>query len=171
MIQTTVTDIVRSTVTTDNPLRTFYQEVRQFLDLSANRTTLLDALLNECHDLRSQFLRLLGVILVSDPSGGYFLGLSRSMLAHGDLLQQAFQTFTHLLVRQFHTQAELAEVLEQRVCPSRTLTLLVRCIRSRRNRTGVDRRTSGSVSHHLAVAEQLGDQLHVRSLATTGASA
>ena len=145
--------------------------MRQFLDLSANRTTLLDALLNECHDLRSQFLRLLGVVLVSDPSGGYFLGLSRSMLAHGDLLQQAFQTFTHLLVRQFHTQAELAEVLEQRVCPSRTLTLLVRRIRSGRNRTGVDRRTSGSISYHLAVAEQLSDQLHVRSLATTGASA
>jgi len=34
--------------------------------------------------------------------------------------------------------------------------------------TGVDRRTSGGVSNHFAVTEQLRNQLHVRSFTTTG---
>ena len=51
------------------------------------------------------------------------------------------------------------------------MTLLVLGVRSRRNRTGVDGRTSSCVGYHFAVAEELRNQFHVRSFAATRASA
>ena len=70
-----------------------------------------------------------------------------------------------------HTETVLAEVLEEGVGPSRTVTLLVLGIRSRRYRTGVDRGTTGSVSDDLAVTDELADEFQIRSLTATGASA
>ena len=51
------------------------------------------------------------------------------------------------------------------------LTLLVLGVRCRRNRSRVDRRTTSSVGNHLTVTEELRDELHVRCLTATRASA
>ena len=70
-----------------------------------------------------------------------------------------------------HTETVLAEVLEEGVRPCRTVSLVVGGIRSGRHGAGVDRRTSGSVCHDFAVAEELADEFQIRSLTATGASA
>ena len=89
------------------------------------------------------------------------------MLVGQRLLEQALDTVTHLLIRQHHAQAELAEVLEQRVGPSRTLAFLILRIGRRGDGTGIDGRATGGVGYHLTVAEELGDELDIGRLAAT----
>ena len=68
-----------------------------------------------------------------------------------------------------HAQAELGVVLEQGVRPCRATALGVLAPRGRRQVTAVDGGTAGGVGHLGAVAEELGDELDVRRLATTRA--
>ncbi len=89
----------------------------------------------------------------------------------GDLAAEKLKTVTHLLISYAHSETELAEVLEQRICPGRTVTLLILAVRRGGNAAGIYRRATSRVCHNLAVAEELGYQLHVRSLAAAGACA
>ena len=98
-------------------------------------------------------------------------------LAHpveGGGLHQLFSLFpqhaAHLLVSELHAETELAEVLEQRVVEAGTLSLLVLGVGRRGDGSRVDRRAACSVGNHLAVAEELADELHVRRLTATRAS-
>ena len=70
-----------------------------------------------------------------------------------------------------HPEAELGVVLEQRVVPRRAPSFGVRRPRRGRQVGAVDRRAPGGVRDDHAVAEQLGDELDVRGLATAGAGA
>ena len=132
VVETAVTDVVRSTVATDNPLRTFNEEGLQTVDGSASRAFVLGSF-NHRDDLVGQFFRLLGVVLVVNPCLECFLVVGRSSVVGDSIFHSLLDAGTHLFVGQFHTETELAEVLEQRVSPSRTMSLFVRSIRSRRN--------------------------------------
>ena len=169
VVETSVTDIVRSTVTTDNPLAALDEVILELGNGLAEFTFILGSFYHR-NNLGSSSLALVGIILTVEPLLEGLFVFSRSAFSSNSSLHGFYQTAAELLVGKFHTQTEFAEVLEQRVCPCRTLTLLVGCIRGRRNRTGVDGRTSCCVGNHFAVTEELGNQLHVRSLTTAGAS-
>ena len=66
-----------------------------------------------------------------------------------------------------HPKPELRVVLEQRIAPSRPMPLDVHRVRHRRRRRSPDRRTARRVRYHHSIAEQLSQQLCIRSLAAT----
>ena len=113
VVETAVTDIVRSTVTTDDPLTALYEVVIQSLELLANGATSGSALGDALAELRSNLLRLLGIVLISNPLSSELFVLSAGLIAIDHLLQQLSYALLHLLVTKSHTQTELAEVLEQ----------------------------------------------------------
>ena len=170
MVQTTVTDVVGSTVTTDDPLAALHEVVLQFLQLCAYGTTCSGTGINVGDEGSGSSLGSLSVILGLNPSLGSSLVLSTGLVAGQHLLQQGVDAGAHLLVGNGHTQTKLAEVLEERVGPSRTLTLGVLGVRCRGDRTRVDGRATRSVGYNLAVTEELRDELHVGSLTATGTS-
>mmetsp|Transcript_50874 Transcript_50874/g.140827 ORF Transcript_50874/g.140827 Transcript_50874/m.140827 type:complete len:200 (+) Transcript_50874:2150-2749(+) len=109
---------------------------------------------------------------------------------HKVLLQQLLQLLAHLhtlvlqrlvnLERQVvppllegppHPEAELSIVLEERVGPSGTLALRVHCVWEGRVRRAPDRRAACGVRDDEALAEELREELHMRSLAASLASA
>ena len=143
----------------------------QRLQLLAERASSLGALLDQRLELSGSSLRAVGVVLLLDPLLSGSLEVVGCVLAFHGLVEQHSDTLLHLLVAQCHTEAKLAEVLEQRVVESRTLTLVVGAVWCRRNRSRVDRRATRSVGDHLAVTKELRDQLDVRSLTAAGASA
>ena len=135
MVETAVTDVVRSTVTTDNPLAALYEIVVEGLKLLAYRASLGCALGNQRLQLSSCCLGCISVVLGCNPLAGCLLVFLRSLVALNHLVEQLYNALLHLLVTEHHTETELAEVLEQRVVEGRTLTLGVGGVRSRRNRS------------------------------------
>ena len=103
VVNTAVTDIVRSTVTTDDPLAAFHQILSQALQLFADRATCCDTLFDDCFDLRSQFFGLICIVHVFDPCFQYFLSFCRSIVGCQDFVEQLHDTCTHLFVSEFHT--------------------------------------------------------------------
>ena len=168
MVETTITDIIRGTITTDNPLRTFYEVVTEFCNLLAY---IAITLFNFREDSISQSTRLFGIIFFLDPLFKELFQLIGAARARLSFSHQFHEAGTHFFISDSHTEAKFAEIFEEGVCPSRTLTFFVNCIRSRRHRSGINRRATGSVRHHLAVAEQLSNQFNIRCFATAGASA
>ena len=168
MVETSVTDVVGSTVATYNPLAAFYDMVFVLENLLAGVAA---ACLASSYHRLIETIGNLCALRVSEPLGEHrleFLGAARALQA---FLHEVSKTLANLAVCNLHTETVLAEVLEEGVGPSRTVTLLVLSIRSRRYRTGVDRGTTGSVSDDLAVTDELADEFQIRSLTATGASA
>ena len=80
-------------------------------------------------------------------------------------------SFAHMILSQIHTVTVLCVVLKQGVCPSRTFALFVDRVRSRRCGTTPDGGATGRVGDIHSVAEQLGYEFRIRSLAAAGAGA
>ena len=112
MVKTTITDIVRSTVTTNDPLAAFYKILLQFSDLFAVVTFILVSF-NNRNDLSSQFLSLVRIQHIVDPFSEQFFHFSRSAISSNSLVHHFHEASTHLFVSQFHTQTEFTEVFEQ----------------------------------------------------------
>ena len=113
MVETAVTDIVRSAVATDDPLAALYEIVVERLELCANGAALLSTCGDERLELGSSLLRTLRIVHVGHPlvSSGY--ELCRNMLVGLCLFEEVADALLHLLVAKNHTETELAEVLEQ----------------------------------------------------------
>ena len=112
MVKTTITDVVRSTVTTDDPLAAFNKILLQFSDLLAVVAFILGSF-NHRNDLFSQFLSLFCIQHIVDPFSEYLFVLGRTAVRSDGFVHYFHQTGTHLFVSQFHTQTEFAEVFEQ----------------------------------------------------------
>ena len=167
MVKTAVTDIVRSTVATDNPLAAFNDMVFVVEDLFASIAT---ACLASSYDRFVEAVSDSSIVLVVKPLLEHRLHLLGAASAAECLGEESRQTLADLAVSDLHTETVLAEVLEEGVRPCRTMTLCVGGIRSRRNRTRVDRGTTRSVGYDLTVAKELADELEVWSLTATRAS-
>ena len=113
MIKTTVADIVRSTVTTDDPLATLCEEVAQLSELLASFATLLSTSLNHGFELLSGCAACYCIVLSIDPFLSSCLVFCRSFFGSDNVLQQLLNACTHLLVSKDHTHTKLAEVFEQ----------------------------------------------------------
>ena len=68
---------------------------------------------NDRNDLFSQFLRLVCIVHVFNPFAEQGFGICRSAVGCNGFLHYFHDAGTHLLVSEFHTQTEFAEVLEQ----------------------------------------------------------
>ena len=133
MVEPTETDIIRSSVTTDNPLRFLDEIFAQRSDLLTNFTLIGCSFYHRC-DLSFQFDRTFGIFLIGDPFGKqslHFFGTT----AFDSLIHQLNDTFTHFVNSKIHTETEFTEIFEQRIRPCRTVTFFVCRIRSRRDRT------------------------------------
>ena len=75
MVETAVTDVVRGTVTTDDPLTALNEVVVERLELLANGAALGSALGDALAELRSNLLGLVGILLVGNPLLGKCLVL------------------------------------------------------------------------------------------------
>ncbi len=168
MVESAVTDIIGSTVTTDDPLAAFNDMVFLSEDSLAGVAT---AFLHSSHHRLIETVGNLCRVLVLEPLFEHCFEFVGAVSALKAFLHESSKTLTQFAVCDLHTETVLAEVLEEGVGPSRTVTLLVLGIRSRRYRTGVDRGTTRSVSDDLAVADELADKLQIRCLTAAGASA
>ena len=167
MVETAVTNIVRGTVATDNPLAALNEVVVEGLELFADWATGFSPFFNEWFQCCSCNLGRVGIIFAVYPVLCGFLECSRNCIVGYQLCQQNNDALFHLLIAHGHTETELTEVLEQRIVESRTLSLVVGRIGCRRNGRRVDGRTTRCIGYHLTVAVELGNQLHVGRLATT----
>ena len=130
MVETTITDIIRGTITTDNPLRTFYEVVTEFSNLLAY---IAITLFNFRENSICQSTRLFGIIFFLDPLFKELFQLIGAARARLSFSHQFHEAGTHFFISDSHTEAKFAEIFEEGVCPSRTLTFFVNCIRSRRH--------------------------------------
>ena len=112
VVETAVADVVRSTVTTDDPLAAFNQVLRQTGDGLAAIAFVLGSFYHR-NDLFSQFLSLVCIVHVFNPSLEYFLVFSRSTFRCNSFFHSLHDTCAHLFVGELHTQTEFAEVLKQ----------------------------------------------------------
>ena len=113
MVKTTVTDIVRGTVTTNNPLAALSKEVAEFGQLLASVATLLGTSLNHRLELKSGSAACLSIVLTVNPFLSSGLVFGRSLSSGNNVLQQLLNACTHLLIGKDHTHTKLAEVLEE----------------------------------------------------------
>src|SRR5437764_12968641 len=70
---------------------------------------------------------------------------------------------------QAHAESELSIVFKQRIAPRRPAAFGICRVRRRGQVAAVDARTASRICDDRAVAEELGHQLDVRSLAAAGA--
>ena len=133
VVQATVADVVGSAVATDDPLAAFYQIVGQFGQFCAVRATSSLSGFDEREQLAGGSLAGIGIVHAVNPFLSSSLEVGRRAFGSDGFFQDGFDAGTHLLVGQGHTHAVFAEVLEQGVRPSRTLSLFVRRIRRGRN--------------------------------------
>src|SRR5574344_1747694 len=127
VVETSVTNIIRCAVTTNNPLASLHEIVREFGKLLADRATSVAASLNSRSEFRCCCLRSVCIFLASNPFFCCFLKLCRSVFLCKEFVEHCHNTASHLLVGYSHTQTIVAEVLEEGVRPCRTLTLIVLC--------------------------------------------
>ena len=112
MVQTTVTDIVRSTVTTDNPLALLNQIVLEFCNGSAVLTFIFSSF-HHWNDLFGSGFALVCIVLTINPFLECFFVFCWTSITGDSILHSSFDTCTKFLVSQSHTQTEFAEIFEQ----------------------------------------------------------
>ena len=110
MVETSVADVVRSTVTTDDPLAALNEVILVSENLLASVTT---TSLTSSYNLRSESLGLSSILLILDPLLHQCLEFSRAASARLSLGHETSETLLHLLVGNSHTETEFAEVLEE----------------------------------------------------------
>ncbi len=110
VIQTTVTNVVCSSVTTNNPLAAFNQVFAQAADLLA---VVAIAVFHCSNDLIGQNTTLVAVFAVGQPfckQGFEFFGTAGASLR---VAHKFHQTFTHLFVSHLHAVTVFAKILKQ----------------------------------------------------------
>ena len=132
-----------------------------------NKIILCDKDFHDRCNLSFELDRTFGIVFIGNPCCEQFFGLCRTAIALDGSIHQFHQTLAHFFNGQRHTQTELTEIFEQRIGPSDTLTFIVRCVRSRRYRTRIDRRTARSVRYHFPVTEKLRNQFYIGSFTAT----
>ena len=141
----------------------------EFVKLLANGATLGCALLDQGLELEGCGTAGFSIVLAGNPFLSGLLVCLAHLVALNHLVEEGLNACTHLLVGQYHTQTELAEILEEGVGPCGTLTLLVGGVRRGGDRAGIDGGAARSVGHHLTVAKELGDEFNVGRFAATRA--
>ena len=167
VVHTSVTDIVRPTVSSNDPLTDLLEQIALGSNLRQSRTHLLQSL-QHVHDLVRHRLATTTVAEVLQPLTEQIRQLARKRLSRlQNRLHQTLQHTTTLRHRHRHAQTVLGVVLEQRVRPCRSLTTRVVRVRVERSRSSPDRRATRRVRNVHALTEQLRDQLHVRRLSAS----
>src|SRR5574344_1417916 len=163
MVEATVANIVAGSVTTDDPLAAFGQEMFEFLNLFAGWATSVSALFYE----RSKFLSCNAAFCCIIFAVNPFLSGTLVVCGHfgigNHFFEQGLDAFAHLLVGRNHTHTEFAEIFKQTVGPCRTLAFGVGRVGCSGNGARVDGRTSSGICYHLTVTEELADEFHIRS--------
>mmetsp|Transcript_16002 Transcript_16002/g.43308 ORF Transcript_16002/g.43308 Transcript_16002/m.43308 type:complete len:1074 (+) Transcript_16002:1190-4411(+) len=182
VVKTTEANVVGPAVTTDDPVAVAAEDValvEQALELGVLRGLLLE----DGDDLLAKLVvegLALGqehVALVLMAHDGKLIKELAKLVADGNLLvgegivNQDHKLFTPLLEGAAHTKAKLCVILEKRVGPGRTFATSVLGVGERGVRGTPDGRAASGVGDHEAIAEKLGQQLDIGSLAAAFAGA
>ena len=111
VVKTAVTDVIRCTVTTDDPLATLREEVAEFIELCATWATVFLTCLDEWEELVGCCATCCCIVLACFPFLCCCLELFRCAVA--SLSQEGGDASAHLLVGEQHTHTKFAEVLEE----------------------------------------------------------
>ncbi len=139
VVQTAEADVVRSTVTGYDPVRTLHDIV---LQIENGLADVAAACLAQRYQLVGDGTGCHSVVGRVKPLLCQLMDLLAARRAFCCGLHRLGQATAELLVGDKHAEAKLCEVLEERVAPCRTVPLLVDSIRSRRHRARVDRRAT-----------------------------
>ena len=135
MVETAEAYVVCGAVTGDDPLRTLGDVL---LDGEQTLAYVAAASLAERNNLGSNLLGHGDIVAVLEPLGGQSLDGVRAGGALESLLHVVGYAGLELLVSERHTETELGEILEQRVCPCHTFALGVLGVGGRGYGTRVD---------------------------------
>ena len=132
MVEPAIANIVRSAVSTDNPLASLDEVVIEGLEFLAKFTTSFCAGLDERFELGSRSFGRIGIILSCNLLFGSCFEVGWCVVLCDGLIEQHNNALLHLLVAKHHTHTEFAEVFKQRVIEGRPLSFVVCAIRSGR---------------------------------------
>ena len=151
MVNTAVTDIVGPTVTTDDPLATFYEELFLSEEVFENRFA-GSFFFEESRQFVSAFTSAFTFISVSSPVAECFLEFRRSdSFSSVEVFDQVFADFVYA---EEHAEAKFSSIFEEAVCPGRAVAGSVHGVRGNRSRCTPNGGAACCVSDHHAVAEE-----------------
>mmetsp|Transcript_29111 Transcript_29111/g.69895 ORF Transcript_29111/g.69895 Transcript_29111/m.69895 type:complete len:221 (-) Transcript_29111:1046-1708(-) len=168
MVQTTETNVIRPTITADDPLRVLCQHIPTVVD-TLQQGLAAPFLFEQWADRCVVLVRCLGVVKLLQPAGECFRELWGQV-------STPIQCCSHLVLHlcpaldtgQSHPEPKFRVVLEQRPAPSWATPISRICgIRIGGRRASPDRRAPRSVGNHQPLAEKLRQKLDVRSLSTS----
>ena len=168
MVETAEADIVCSAVAGDNPLAAGYDVVLEFEDAFADVAA---ACLAQRNDFVVHLIGFAGAVASCEPLGCQSLDFIGAFLAGGGGFHQGGDAFADFFGGYLHAQTEFGEVLEEGVAPCRAVAFGVGGVGGGGHGTGVDGGAAGGIGYHLMVAEELGHEFHVGSLAAARAGA
>ena len=170
VVETTVTDIVGPTITTNAPVG----DLRHDVDVDGEGGELgmvVLLLVEEASGLVVELRAGLGVLLDALPLLEHRLELGR--LGNAVVLEDAVDLLGELLSTdeggEHETEAELGVILEEGGAPGGTLTLGVEAVGVGAEGTTPDSGATHSVGDHETLTEELGEELDTLGLSATGA--
>ena len=171
VVKATVTNVVGPAVATEDPEGFLRQEFLVLDDCQGIRATLFGRWGQSIKVVLCRSFTFLGAILRFKPHLSCSFRLGIMLVALQNVLRVGDKLFTHGVVAKHHAHAEFRVVLEQRIAPCRTMTLLVHRVRRRCGGVTPNGRAARGVCDVHAVAEQLGDQARIRRFSATSAAA
>ena len=164
MIKSAVADIVGIAVTADNPEGTLGEVV---LKLQSRLSIFIVAVFERADEFCRRFERGFGIIHILAESGNLFFQFAFFFQS----LEVIQRTRSQLFLGDQHTKAVFSRIFKEGVGPGDTVAFAVLAIGRRRSRTTIDGGAARRIGDLHAFAEELADQLEVRSFTAARAGA
>ena len=171
VIQTAEADVVCPAVAAEDPNGLLSEVFLVSQNILAVRAACCCALFELCNQRLGRLSVSSAVVLGIHEGVDGILEVVRSLLGASHLLELGDQALTESFLAVVHAEAVLCVILEQGVCPCRTVALSIDGVRGGSSRAAPDRRTAGSVGDVHAVAADLSNQAGVRGLSAACAGA
>src|SRR4051794_13161516 len=168
MVKAAVTNVIGPAIAADDPYIALDQRVSQYRQLT--RITVVRA------EPQEIFEQLYALTLLADDRFIRLISLAQLGCQFrpnriSETLYQIMRILSTLVLRKANAQTELGIIFKQGVGPGSPATVIVECVRGRRQIAPVNRGTPSGISYDGAVAKELGHQLDVWSFTAAGASA
>ena len=175
MVNAVVTDVVRPAVTADNPDGFLDEAVLARFDpveeVEGDAVGVFFLGGEQFHNLGCRRFGELAIVLAVHPFGHRLFHCGRDGVKADDVGHKVVEHVAARLISEVHTETELRVVLEERVCPRGTLALVVLGVGAGGRAAAVDGGAARCVGDNHPVAEELCDELDVRSFAAACARA
>ncbi len=168
MVHTAVADIIRPSVTAEDPEGFFGEQIGHMPELVEFGQFGITQRGQNIFAVLAGLVRIVHVVQPVLEGCGKLFGQAGHLQRFAHLVGQ---TFTALMIGVVHAKTVFGGVFKQRVGPGRTKTVLIGAVGVDRGRTSPDGAATRGIGYDHTFAEELGEQLHVRGFAAAGTGA